>query len=234
MSPTIGFQFFALTVLAQLCIANATVQAQQTDRRFLLGGGIVPLSFAHSKINVSESPPEQTKTSTRTGLGDDVLLTLGYGIGSWVIALESALSYSVDSYGADITTASTDEDALYTELQIGPSLRYLFNESGVRWFLEAGAGLGSAVSSTNTAEADSRTLYVRGGPGLQIRLADPVSLDLALRLGYATTSAEVEVTADNTASPVNRASRRELTTALTDYSIAETTVDMSARLSIWL
>jgi hypothetical protein len=233
MRSTIVLQRFALIALAQFFIPGATAHAQQTDGRLLLGGGIVPLSFAHATVDVEQSPPEHTVTSTRTGLGGDVQLAIGYGLGSWVLAIETALTFSVDSTSAAIATSATDRRSTYSEVQIGPSARYLFNEGNLRWFLEAGAGVGWAVSSTSMTEGESTTLYARGGPGMQIRLADPVSIDLALRIGYATTSAEVEVTTSSVGAP-HRISRSNLLTALTDYSIAETTLDVAARLSIWL
>ena len=128
---------------------------------------------------------EETVTSIRSGLGGDVLLAVGYGLSSWVLALETSLAYSGDTSSG---TSTAEQRSTSTELRLGPSVRLLLNEGYVRWYLEAGAGFGAASGSSSYFESSSTTLYARGGPGLQIRLVERVSLDLGLRLGYAAVS----------------------------------------------
>jgi hypothetical protein len=182
--------------------------------------------------------PDRDRTLIETGLGGQVALTAGYGLGSWVLVLETALTHSVDRLHIEEgdTAFSNETEAVvkHTELTFGPGVRFLFIEGSVRPFIEVGAGLGIVMDDEPGSQGDATTLYVRGGPGAQLRLADAVSLDLALRFGYASTSAEAE---NNIVG-----SRLNATTGIFepvyggthDYSIRQITGDLFARLSIWL
>jgi len=222
-----------LAVVLQTLALSASARAQETAGHLLIGGGIVPLSISYGTFE-TDAGSEESVTSTRAGLGGDVLLAVGYGLGSWVLALETSLAMSVDTSSGSASGATTaDQRSTSTELRLGPSVRYLLNEGYVRWFLEAGVGFGAATGSSSYFDSSSRTLYARGGPGLQIRLADPVSLDLALRLGYAAVSSETVLTLSADAGPLVRDMRSDLVST-TNASISETTLDVGARLSIWL
>lgn len=226
----------ACAVLAHFFAIAGAAHAQETERQLLIGIGIAPLSLT-STTSTMEGAADRSATVTQASLGGKVLLAAGFGLGPWVLALETAFSHSVAREEQD--ESSFDQtDAFVTkrsELTFGPSGRFLFIEGAVRPYVEIGAGFGLLLEDAEGLTENGTTLYVRGGPGVQLRLTDAASLDLTLRAGYAATSGEIDMplygTRLNAATglyqPIYRASSLE-------YDIHEITADLTARLSIWL
>lgn len=103
----------------------------------------------------------------------------------------------------------------------------------MRPYVEAGAGLGVLSVDAETDTDDGITLYVRGGPGVQLRLTDAVSLDLTLRLGYAATSGEVGLSILGRYDSVTGLFRPGPRETL-EYDVDQILADVAARLSLWL
>lgn len=215
--------------------------AQETDGRVLIGAGIAPLSITRSTLKI-DGVDDRSKAFTRAGLGGQATLAAGYGLGSWVLALEASFTYEVEDEEAvvwDYGFAERDGDLVTkrTGLSIGPSVRYLFLDEALRPFIEVGAGIGynSTSSGSSRADVEETTLYARGGPGVQLRLADAVSLDLALQFGYASSSGELDLN-DIIGEQYNAATGMYVPIYVqpTDYAVAQLSAELFARLSIWL
>jgi hypothetical protein len=234
------------TYVACACLAlshffTSGAIAQETDGRVLIGVGVAPLSITRSTLKI-DGVDDRSKTFIRAGLGGPATLAAGYGLGSWVLALEASFTYEVEDEEDvvwDYQFAERDGDLVTkrTALSIGPSARYLFLDGALRPFVEVGAGIGfdSASSSPRGSTVDETTLYARGGPGLQLRLADAVSLDLTLRFGYASTSGDLEL--DTTVGGEGDPGTGVLVPVYvewSDYTVAQLSADLFARLSIWL
>jgi hypothetical protein len=228
--------YFAYAVLVHSCAIASAAHAQETDRQVLIGIGIAPLSVT-STTSTTDGAADRSTTVMQASLGGKVLLAAGFGLGPWVLALEGAFSHSVAREEQD-ESGFDEADAFVTkrsELTFGPSGRFLFIEGAVRPYVEIGAGFGLLLEDAEGLTEDGTTLYVRGGPGVQLRLTDAASLDLTLRAGYAATSGEIEMR------PLGR--RYNAATGLyqpidpvfaDEYDIHEISVDVAARLSIWL
>ena len=208
------------TVALALIIGGSTqARAQQTDERFLIGGGFEPISLSWTRTKIG-GQPSQTTTTTHWGPSGEILLAFGYGLGAWVLALEAAFGTTTDTTEqVDIVASASQSDyrVSRTSLVIGPSARLLFGEANVRPFVEAAIGLAIERLASGDSESDSLALFARGGPGLQLRLADAVSLDVSLRLGYTAASGTVD-----------------LEIGPSDFTSSALDLGTVARLSIWL
>jgi hypothetical protein len=226
---------YACAALAHFFAIGGRAHAQETDGQVLIGIGIAPLSVT-STTTMTEGAGDRSTTLARASLGREVLLAAGVGIGQWVLAIETAFAHSVTRQDQD-DTASFD-DVFVTkrsEITLGPSARFLFVEGALRPFVEVGAGFGVLTVDVDGVTDNGITLYVRGGGGLQLRLTDAASLDLALRAGYAATSGK-------SYSPQS-GGRLNATTGLyqpgypsssLEYDVDQLSADIAARLSIWL
>lgn len=223
----------AIIAFAHVTTMCSLAHGQQTDGRFLIGGGFEPLSIAWMRTKI-ESQPSQSQSTTHWGPSGEVLLAFGYGFGAWVLALEAAFGNTTDRIEqVDIVgSASLAEYSVSrTSLLIGPSARLLFGEASVRPFVEAGIGLAIERVASGGSDSDSLALFTRGGPGLQLRITDTVSLDVSLRLGYTAASGTVDPDVRIILVDPNGG---ELEIGPSDFT--STTIDVStlARLSIWL
>lgn len=219
--------FAAIAVLALL---PASAFGQTTDGRWLVSVGIAPLTYAHENTDIESSPGEES-TSWLVGLGGQATVLAGRGVGAWVLALELAVMHSEETTErVDITSSASmlSYDSSSTRVSVGPDVRYLFLEGRVRPFAEIGAGIGLEHNDFPGDDMDLTTLYVHGGPGLQLQLVDVASLDLLLRAEYAASSGEY--------SPglVFASGQLVMPTDPLDIDIKVFEVGLHARLSIWL
>lgn len=218
-----------------LAIAGAAC-AQETNRHVMVGIGIAPLSVTSTRSATEGIVADRSTTVTQASLGGKVLLAAGFGLGPWVLALETAFSHWVAREEQD--ESSFDEADFVTkrsELTFGPSGRLLFIEGAVRPYVELGAGFGLLLEDADGATDSGTTLYVRGGPGVQLRLTDAASLDLTLRAGYAATSGDLEVRPFGARYNATTGLYQPIyPTSSVEYDVHEITADIAARLSIWL
>lgn len=226
----------ACAVLVHSFAIAGAADAQDTDRRVLIGIGIAPLSVTSTK-STTDLASDRSTTVTQASLGGKVLLSGGLGLGPWVLALEAAFSHSVAREEQD-ESSFDGTDAFVTkrsEITLGPSGRFLFIEGMVRPYVEIGAGFGLLLEDAEGAMEDGTTLYVRGGPGVQLRLTDAASIDLALRAGYAATSGEIEMyLLGGRYNAMTGLYEQTYPASSVEYDIHEITADIAARLSIWL
>lgn len=228
---------YACAALAHFFAIGGSAHAQATDGQVLIGIGIAPLSVTDTTTTM-ERGSSGSATVVQAGLGGQVLLAAGLGLGPWVLALETAFVHSVARDEQD--DASFGETESYvtkrSEITFGPSARFLFTEGALRPYVEAGAGLGVLTVDTEGFTDDGIALYVRGGPGLQLPLTDAVSLDLTLRVGYAATSGEIEAPAivGLRLNPVTGLYEPGGSSETREYDVRELTAGVAARLSIWL
>jgi hypothetical protein len=226
-------------LLTHFFVASTSTRAQDTNGAVLIGGGLVQAAMTRTTMKVDGAPAQST-TLLQSPLDGRPLLTVGFGLGSWVLAVEAALVYSPASvdveYDYEYSAYDIKRIVERTEIRLGPSARYLFGDGEVRPFIEAGVGLGVRTSdNASDASSQGNTLYAHAGPGAQLRLSSSASLDLALHVGYATTSGELK--------PAIVGSRFNATTGLyapiysspgPEYAVQQITADLAARLSIWL
>jgi hypothetical protein len=223
-------------LLAHLWVTPA--HAQETDGRFLIGLGIVQTPVTHTTMKV-DGRPAQSSTLLQSPLGGQALFTAGFGLGSWVFAIEARLVRSTASvdieYDYEYRESQIKQVARRTEVRLGPSARYLFGDGVVRPFIEAGAGLGVRISSVDSGmRSQGDTLYARGGPGAQLRLSDSSSLEVALQVGYATTPGELEPVVGSRLNPVTGLYSPIYPGSAIDYTVQQITADVAVRLSVWL
>lgn len=222
-----------MVALALVISGSTQARAQQTDGQFLIGGGIEPFSIAWTRTEIG-SLPTQSTTTTHWGPSGDILLAFGYGFGAWVLALEAAFGNTTDTTEqVDIVTSASEVDysVSRTTLTIGPSARLLLGEANVRPFVEAGIGLAIERLASGSSDSDSLALFVRCGPGLQLRLADAASLDVSFRVGYAAASGTIDP--DVRVIVLDPASG-EAEIGASDFTSSAIEVSTVARLSIWL
>lgn len=233
--------YLACLALAHLLIATSA-RAQETNGQVMISGGIAPVSVTYMTMKMEEAS-EQQRTFVQSGLGGETQLAAGIGLGPWVLGIETAFLYSVSHVSQDFGEYedASEETAVSkrTDLLIGPSARFLFIEGAVRPFIEATAGIGLAATDGPGADSEGTMLYVRGGPGLQLRLAESVSLDLTLRVGYSTTSGAIDFQlpsiGQSEGNPDSQGgSPNFYFDPSLDYNVRQISVDLSARLSIWL
>lgn len=226
----------ACAALAHFFAIGGGAHAQETDGQVLIAGGISPVSVTHTTISM-DGERDRSTTFAQSGLGGQTRLAVGFGLGPWVLALETAFTYSVARDEQDGPSFNALETFVTkrTEIMFGPSARFLFVEGAVRPYVETGAGFGVLRVDAEGNADDGVTLYVRGGPGLQLRLADAVSLDLTLRVGYAATTGEAE-RYSVLSRPVNTTTGlyEPYATVSVEYDVRQIAADVAARISIWL
>lgn len=233
--------YLACAALARLLLVATGAHAQETDGHFMIGAGIAPVSVMYSTLKF-ESSPEQQRTFVQAGLAGQAQLAAGMGFGPWVLAIEAAFLYSSAHESEEDSDFALGETSVIkrTDFMIGPTARFLFIEGAVRPFVEAGAGIGfAAVDGTGLSSEGAILLYARGGPGVQLRLADSVSLDLTLRAGYSTTSGEIDFRippiGQSEGNPdVQGGSPDFQVDDSLEYTFRQISADLAARLSIWL
>lgn len=237
--------YLACAALAHLLGIATSAQAQATDGQLMIGGGIAPVSVTYTKTKV-EGVPEQQSTFLQSGLGGHAQLAAGFGLGPWVLAIETAFLYSVAHETEDVDDYElgyASEETVVTkrtDFMIGPSARFLFLEGAVRPFVEAGVGIGFGAVDGPAPYSEGTMLYVRGGPGVQLRLADSVSIDLMLRVGYSTTSGEFDIqiprTGQSEGNPDAMGGTPDFGVEASGlgYNIRQISAELTARLSIWL
>ncbi len=227
--------YLACAVLAASLLIAIGARAQETDRHFMIGAGIAPVSVTSSSLKV-ESSPEQHGTLVRSGLAGQAQLAAGIGLGPWVLAIETAFIYSAaHDEDTDVALAETNVTKR-TDFMIGPGARFLFIEGAVRPFVEAGAGIGLAAVDGPGPSSEGTLLYVRGGPGVQLRLADSVSLDLTLRVAYSTMSGAIDFRIPSIGQSEGNpdAGGIDFGVDSLEYTLRQLSADLAASLSVWL
>jgi hypothetical protein len=221
--------------LAALTLPTRFAIAQETDARWLAGLGIAPLSYELGSTDFPST--SQSATGWRIGPGGDAALLVGRGFGAWVVAVELSLRHTVQSVEQDIEVADDIElspstvtiESSATRVAIGPDVRYLFGEGGVRPFAELGAGL-SLTSGDGAGSSDLTAFYGRLGPGVQLQLVPFASLDLLLRGQFSSGSGEYEPPSlfvdPGTGMPVSAQP--------VDIDVQAFEIGLHARLSVWL
>ena len=221
------------TATAVLMLAVAALpqraRAQETDGRWLLAIGIAPLGFRHAATTF-DGGSEQTSSAWEAGLGAATLMA-GSGMGRWVFAIELSVTHEEQESEqvVDIISSATIVDAKATETRfsVGPSVRYLFTEGGIRPFVEFGVGAGMAHSDLPQDETKLTVLSAHTGPGLQLELAEAASLDLHVRAAYRSSSGKLTTQTQPFADPA-------FFDGEFDVDVDTLEVALHARLSIWL
>ena len=221
----------ALSLLLALLLPGGSAHAQQTDGRWLVGLGIVPLSYAIESADVGGT--SESASTWRFGPGGEAAVLVGRGFGAWVVALEFSLRHTSESVEREVDVVSSAStvtvESSSTRVSIGPDVRYLFGESAVRLFVEAGGGFALTDNEFEGLENNETGFYLHVGPGMQLELAQFASLDLLLRARGSVGSGESEP-----GGIIDPGTGMPLVAEPVEIDVKAFELGLHARLSLWL
>jgi hypothetical protein len=155
-------------------------------------------------------------STTSWGIGDEVFAEIGYGLGDSMV-----LGALVTLHGASSSSepeGGTESESSEFEFTLGPKFEYMFSAGqSVRPFLGAVVAVALAGAEQGSVETSLTGFQLAARGGLRAFLADGLSLDPSLLVGWVTASGDVDVGA-----------------ASTDVSASGFNVQVSLGLSGWL